>query len=623
MSPPLNGERQDPQAKGKGKGRAPNQSQRGNSKESNVETKAPEDGIGFLQQLKEALAVANMKRDSQNQAVAWCETRGTNSLSEVMEVFDEFASQLGLKPLEKRRLEKAMNGAIERYGGVTEDAKASVASGVDVNQNAEMALTKAPTTETEKEAPKETAEAPTTETEKEAPKETAEEAAPEESTRQAEEVADIPASPAEPDAAAELMAAQTSGDATALAAAIPKADAAGVDAETLAAAKKTLFKLQKEKRDKSKLERVKSQAAAELAVAVAGENAEELRKAIQKAQDAGLLVEEATLARLEVLEEQEKKECIKLALEDLEYAISQEDVESANLALEDATGMGASAEELKQAEEKISALRLKLDPEGEARRRRVEARKSQGTEKKWNFSGKSDNRIINDRFREHEAELERQRMLAFRARGRFRAEDEGEEGAEKGVRKLRAEVSKEFGAVPLPKVNEVASGFAWGRVPKEETEAPRRISLRAHLEAGAGIDLHASWWGMVVDGIDPEPGQPGLRLRDTLVEVNGTSLMELTDEDCEQRFADLFGDGCNVKVEPFVQVSGILAPSVAVDKATLQGDLEGFAADYAIELRMEDAGGNSVRVHMEGSQSAVKASKPDLQKLMQCYCQAT
>lgn len=614
MSPPLNGERQDPQAKGKGKGRAPNQSQRVNSKES-FETKAPEDGIGFLQQLKEALAVANMKRDTQNQAVTWCETRGTNSLSEVMEVFDEFASQLGLKPLEKRRLEKAMNGAIERYGGaavsapvqVTEDAKSSAPSGVEVNKNAEMALTKAPTTETEKEAPKETAE----------------EAAPEESTRQAEEVADIPASPAEPDAAAELMAAQISGDATALAAAIPKADAAGVDAEILAAAKKTLFKLQKEKRDKSKLERVKSQAAAELAVAVAGENAEELRKAIQKAQDAGLLVEEESLARLEVLEEQEKKECIKLALEDLEYAISQEDIESANLALEDASGMGASAEELKQAEEKISALRLKLDPEGEARRRRVEARKSQGTEKKWNFSGKSDNRIINDRFREHEAELERQRMLAFRARGRFRAEDEGEEGAEKGVRKLRAEVSKEFGAVPLPKINEVSSGFAWGRVPKEETEAPRRISLRAHLEAGAGIDLHASWWGMVVDGIDPEPGQPGLRLRDTLVEVNGTSLMELTDEDCEQRFADLFGDGCNVKVEPFVQVSGILAPSVAVDKATLQGDLEGFAADYAIELRMEDAGGNSVRVHMEGSQSAVKASKPDLQKLMQCYCQAT
>ena len=41
-------------------------------------------------------------------------------------------------------------------------------------------------------------------------------------------------------------------------------------------------------------------------------------------------------------------------------------------------------------------------------------------------------------------------------------------------------------------------------------------------------------------------------------------------QDCEQRFLDLFGDGCNVKVEPFVQVSGILAPPAAVDKTSLQ-----------------------------------------------------
>eukprot|EP00438_Fugacium_kawagutii_P020519 Skav212696 [mRNA] locus=scaffold1930:307068:316137:+ [translate_table: standard] len=177
--------------------------------------------------------------------------------------------------------------------------------------------------------------------------------------------------------------------------------------------------------------------------------------------------------------------------------------------------------------------------------------------------------------------------------------------------------------MPLPKLNEVAAGFAWGRVPKEEAEAPRRICLQVHSEAGAGVDLHPSWWGMVVDGIDPEPGQPGLRLRDTLVEVNGTSLMELADEDCEQRFLDLFGDGCNVKAEPFVQVSGILAPPAAVDKASLQNDLERFAADYGVELRMEDAGGNNVRVHMEGSQSAVRASKPELQNLMQFYCQAS
>eukprot|EP00913_Durusdinium_trenchii_P018657 g17532.t1 len=205
------------------------------------------------------------------------------------------------------------------------------------------------------------------------------------------------------EALAELEAAQAAGDATALAAAISKADSAGVGQEQLAAAKKALFKLQKEKRDKSKLERAKSQAQAELAAAVAGESAEELRKAIQKAQDAGLALEEAQ-TRLEVLEEEEKKECIQLAFEDLEYAISQDDVEQANLALEDAAGMGASEEDgcehAGKAEEKIAALRLKLDPEGEARRRRVEARKAKSGEKKWNFSGKSNNRIINDRFRD-------------------------------------------------------------------------------------------------------------------------------------------------------------------------------------------------------------------------------
>lgn len=634
MSPPLQkdagGNLCESRGKGGkgGKGRA--QTEKG-SKESStgIPSSSPTDGIGFLQGLKEALAVANMKRDTQNQAVAWCESKGFNSLQEVIEAFDEFATGLGLKPLEKRRLEKAVNGAIERYGGGApkdkDPAKEASIARADSTQAPQEAV--AATAEKKDEPADNVPSKDAPETAKEAPSEAPKEEAPKEAVveeQTVEESARPPQEAEKPDPAAELLAAQAAGDATALAAAIPKADAAGVDADVLAAAKKTLFKLQKEKRDKSKLERAKSQAASELAAAAQGDNAEELRKAIQKAQDAGLLVEETTLARLDVLEQQEKKECIKLAFEDLECAISQDDVESANLALEDASSMGASPEELKEAEEKIAALRMKLDPEGEARRRRVEARKSQGTEKKWNYSGKSDNRIINDRFREHEAELERQRMLAFRARGRFRAEDEGEEGAEKGVRKLRAEVSKELGAVPLPKLNEgQASGFAWGRVPKEETEAPRRISLQVHSEAGAGVDLHPSWWGMVVDGIDPQPGQPGLRLRDTLVEVNGTSLMELSDQDCEQRFLDLFGDGCNVKVEPFVQVSGILAPPAAVDKTSMQSDLERFAADYGIELRMEDAGGNNVRVHMEGSQSAVKSSKPELQNLMQFYCQAS
>lgn len=310
-------------------------------------------------------------------------------------------------------------------------------------------------------------------------------------------------------------------------------------------------------------------------------------------------------------------------MEDLEYAISQDDAEAAQLALEDAAAMGASEEELKAGEEKLSDLRMKLDPEGEARRRRVEARKTKSGEKKWNYSGKTDNKlIINDKFREHEAELERRRMLSYRGRGGYRGDavDEGEEGAQKEVKKLRAEVNKEKGEVALPKLNEApkVKGFAWGRSPKEETEAPRILTLRAHLEMGAGIDLHACWWGMCVDSIDPEPGQPGLRIGDTITEVNGTTLTELAStEDCEQRFADLFGDSCVAKVEPRVSLSGILAPQAALDKSGLQADLEHFAADWGVEVRLEDADSVNVRVILDGSQSAVRASKPTLQELMQ------
>ena len=35
-------------------------------------------------------------------------------------------------------------------------------------------------------------------------------------------------------------------------------------------------------------------------------------------------------------------------------------------------------------------------------------------------------------------------------------------------------------------------------------------------------------------------------------------------QDCEQRFLDLFGDGCNVKVEPFVQAGD--GPACPLDR---------------------------------------------------------
>lgn len=251
--------------------------------------------------------------------------------------------------------------------------------------------------------------------------------------------------------------------------------------------------------------------------------------------------------------------------------------------------------------------------EAEARRRRVLERK-QNADKKWNFAGKTNN-VVNDRTREHEVELQKRRVLAYRSR-QFRggAEDEGDEAQEKMIRKQLAEVNAEKGFVK-PKPRE---GFAF--LPsREEFEDPRQLALRFG-ETGAGIDLTATWWGMVVTGIDSEPGQPGLRVGDTITEISGTSLMELEAEDCELRWADLFGDGCVATVECHVVLVGALH-SKPVDEAVLRGDVDRFANDWVVDIKVDgDCSGGDVHFTVEGSQTAIRQVKQEFERLMTFYC---
>ncbi|CAK0899839.1 unnamed protein product, partial [Prorocentrum cordatum] len=416
-------------------------------------------------------------------------------------------------------------------------------------------------------------------------------------------------------------------DPVVLGAAVTAATKASVDKEEIAAAKRVLFQLQKEKREQAKRERAHREALEALSAAQRGDDAAALQEALSRADGAGCGAEETAEARLrlEELQKAEKEDIIRYALEDFEYAVGQDDVENATLALQDAMDQGADPEEVKKHQDTLRALRERLDPEGEAKARRLAARKDKGA-RKWNYSGQTDNKLmVNDRFREHEEELQRRRMLAYKGRGRFRdaAEDAGDDAADKEVRKQRAETNKELGYVAPPPKPEVARrGFSYGRSPREEDEPPRTtLTMRAHREMGAGVDLHASWWGMVVDVIDDEPGQPGLRLQDTIVEVSGTSLRELEPEDCEQRFADIFGDGSVATVEPHVQLPGSLnAEGVEVDRDSLRADSERFAADWGVEVTVEEAGsGGHFKILLEGPQSAVKAAKEDLRKMMSFY----
>jgi len=76
------------------------------------------------------------------------------------------------------------------------------------------------------------------------------------------------------------------------------------------------------------------------------------------------------------VEQGEKDEKVRLAFEDMLFLIGENDVEGATLAFEEAAAEGAAPEDLAEAETALADLRLQLDPEGEARRRRMEARQT-------------------------------------------------------------------------------------------------------------------------------------------------------------------------------------------------------------------------------------------------------
>jgi len=288
--------------------------------------------------------------------------------------------------------------------------------------------------------------------------------------------------------------------------------------------------------------------------------------------------------------------------------------------LQDVHELGVDPEQVVDVERGLAEICL--DPEAEARRRRLEARKSRDSGKKWNYKGMNKNPVVNDRFREHDADLEQRRMLAFRGRGRFQcAEDEGDEGAAKEVRKQRAEVAKEFGDVPQYNCGALGPSFFYHAPSREENEAPRKIVARLHMEMGTGIDHRASWWGMVVDAIDNEPGQPGLRLKDIIVEIDSTSLRGLDAEECERCFFDAFCDRCVLTVLPHVRVVGTVRNPKGIDCAMLQSDLKRFGADWDVDSKFEETGSGTttLRIILEGPQSAMREAKPELEKLMQFY----
>merc|ERR1712166_1212872 len=126
--------------------------------------------------------------------------------------------------------------------------------------------------------------------------------------------------------------------------------------------------------------------------------------------------------------------------------------------------------------------------------------------------------------------------------------------------------------------------------------------------------MHPSWWGMIIDDIEGDPAQPGLRERDCVVEIGGSSLCELDEAECERIFAEKFCDGAPITVNPYCEVRGILPERPGVDWESLRADLQRFASDYSVSV--EQKGGSVV---LSGPQPALQTSRTELTKVLDYF----
>ena len=119
---------------------------------------------------------------------------------------------------------------------------------------------------------------------------------------------------------------------------------------------------------------------------------------------------------------------------------------------------------------------------------------------------------------------------------------------------------------------------------------------------------------MVVDDIDDEPGQPELRVGDCIRSINGVPLVEI--DDCELDFIDNLSDGVEVEVEPYCVVSGSVPQGVTVDWVAIDADLNAFATDYQVELKIPS---DKREVRLSGPQSAVALARDEVLKILAVY----
>mmetsp|Transcript_80188 Transcript_80188/g.155009 ORF Transcript_80188/g.155009 Transcript_80188/m.155009 type:complete len:568 (+) Transcript_80188:107-1810(+) len=93
-----------------------------------------------------------------------------------------------------------------------------------------------------------------------------------------------------------------------------------------------------------------------------------------------------------------------------------------------------------------------------------------------------------------------------------------------------------------------------GSASKNPVYTAQTVRLAMDSSGSTGLDLQ--WneeWGILVHGVDPLPGQPGLRAGDYIVAIDGCSLRNRSHEDCDAAFSGRLQNGAVLSIVSPVQ----------------------------------------------------------------------
>ena len=112
-----------------------------------------------------------------------------------------------------------------------------------------------------------------------------------------------------------------------------------------------------------------------------------------------------------------------------------------------------------------------------------------------------------------------------------------------------------------------------------------------HAEHGAGVELTATCWGMRVDSIEPEPGQPHLSQGSIITAIGGVNLLGLpSEDDVADSFGSNFKDGALIDVDPVTYEKIPLPPEASSWPLSFSEDLNMLADKFAIEHNISKMG---------------------------------